>query len=81
MWTFRHLENGVEIVWNGEDIPGCRFCGGDLVANNLKKMKIKDSDGHAADIECICPECRCLEIFGTAISKDEFDKLRCIEVP
>jgi hypothetical protein len=83
MWSFNEVPGGVDVVWNGDDPPKCRFCGEQLTANNLKKMKIKGTgrEGFAADIECICLDCRCLEIFGVAISEGQFNSLRCMELP
>lgn len=84
MWTFNHVDGGVEVIHNGDKSPECRFCKKPLVANNLKKMHIHDIDGyegHAIDIECICPECGLFQVFGVAVSEQDFNDIKCMEIP
>lgn len=84
MWEIRPKDDFVDVVWTGENDPKCRFCGEPLVGWMLKKMRIMQTEpysGYALDIECLCPECRCLEIFGIAISEDTFNRIKCMELP
>ena len=82
MWMFGNTENGFDVLWTGDDVPTCRFCGEPLFANNVKKFKIRDTgyEGYAVDIECLCRDCRCMEIFGVAVNQDTYDNLKCMEL-
>lgn len=84
MWKLDYDDKRIDAVWEGKDDPACRFCGKPIVGWMLKKMKIHDIpgyEGHALDIECICPECRAIYVFGIAISENDFNCIKCLEIP
>ena len=76
-----------KVTIDGEDVivdclerPLCYLCGAELVPWNVKKLKFSsipysgEYDCRAMDIETVCSCCHCEEIFGIAISHDEFDR-------
>jgi hypothetical protein len=84
LWKLDYDDNHIDVIWPGDNHPKCRFCNVQLVGHHLKKMHIKDLpgyDGHALDIECICPECGLLQVFGIAISETDFNNIKCMELP
>lgn len=84
MWQLDYDDTHIDVKWTGEKDPVCQYCGKPIVGWMLKKMKITNIpgyNGHAMDIECICPDCRALFIFGIAISEKDFNAIKCIEIP
>ena len=84
MWKLDYDDSHIDVIWTSENHPKCRFCDVHLIGHMLKKMRIKDIgdyDGHALDIECICPKCGLMQIFGIAISEEDFNKIKCMEIP
>jgi hypothetical protein len=83
MWKLDYDDKHIDVIWTGDNHPKCRFCDEPLVGWMIKKMRIKqtgDYHGHAMDIETICPDCRGLEIFGIAITPEQFKDIKCMEV-
>lgn len=84
MWKLDYDEKRIDVIWTSPEHPKCRFCGQPMVGWMLKKMHIRDIcgyDGHALDIETICPDCRGIVVFGIAISEKDFNSIKCLEVP
>jgi len=84
MWKLDYDDKHIDVIWTSKVHPHCRFCKTPVVGHMLKKMKISDIDGysgHALDIECICPDCGAMYIFGTAITKKDFESIKCLEIP
>ena len=60
--------------------PECDFCGIPLIVHKTmpKCMKLNKEDethfGHALDVIFSCPECGGAEIFGVALSEEEYGR-------
>ena len=83
MWNLQYDDSHIDVIWVGDDHPKCRFCDEPLMGYMLKKMHLHDIpgyDGHALDIECICKDCRAIFVFGIAISEEDFNKIKCLEI-
>ena len=84
MWSLDDSYDEVEIVCNM--VPKCLFCDVPMEVWNIKKLNFDiirgsgDKSGHAMDIEVVCPECHLEDIFGVALSEDEYGKVRAIEM-
>jgi len=83
MWKLDYDDKHIDVIWTSKNHPKCRFCKVPLVGNCLKKSKISDIgeySGYALDIECLCPECGSFSVFGIAISQDDFNSIKVMEV-
>lgn len=82
-----------KVTISGEDVfvdckerPTCYLCGAELVPWNVKKLKFSsvpysgDYDCRAVDIETVCSNCCCEEIFGIAVTHEEFEKANIMEL-
>jgi len=83
-WSMRLQKNG-DIMLDCSEVVYCEFClnTGFVTQMELFIMKFLNFDldpkgtemtSHAIDVEMRCPACGFHEVFGVAVSKEEYDR-------
>ncbi len=74
-WTITDTKNGA-IIRPKDDVIKCSNCGETMILHAFSVRKFEGKDAYHCDVQYKCPHCSHVTVFGVAVSKEDYERLK-----